>query len=130
MHNTPTVTEQLAIDHGLTVDEYRRILHALGRTPTDDELSAASGLTRAELNQVRGGQDRAALLSLDSFTPDGEGLAATVKDTAPNPEEALIAAALAAHGQSRVSPLETVERGYSRLLERLQLLGGQVAKID
>jgi RNA polymerase sigma factor for flagellar operon FliA len=65
---------------------------ALGRTPTDDELSAASGLSRAELNQVRGGQDRAALLSLDSFTPDGEGLAATVRDSAPNPEEALIAA--------------------------------------
>ena len=33
---------------------------------------------------------------------------------------ALIAAALAADGQSRLSPLETVERGYGRLVERLQ----------
>jgi UDP-N-acetylglucosamine 1-carboxyvinyltransferase len=42
---------------------------------------------------------------------------------------ALIAAALAAHGQSRVEPLETVERGYSRLVERLQGLGAQVARV-
>ena len=33
---------------------------------------------------------------------------------------ALIAAALAADGESRVSPLETVERGYARLVERLR----------
>ena len=42
---------------------------------------------------------------------------------------ALIAAALAADGQSRVEPLETVERGYSRLVERLQSLGADVSKI-
>ena len=42
---------------------------------------------------------------------------------------ALIAAALIADGQSRVEPLETVERGYSRLVERLQTLGASVAKI-
>ena len=42
---------------------------------------------------------------------------------------ALIAAALAADGQSRLSPLETVERGYGRLVERLQGLGAKVAKI-
>jgi UDP-N-acetylglucosamine 1-carboxyvinyltransferase len=42
---------------------------------------------------------------------------------------ALIAAALAADGQSRVEPLETVERGYSRLMERLQKLGASVAKV-
>jgi UDP-N-acetylglucosamine 1-carboxyvinyltransferase len=42
---------------------------------------------------------------------------------------ALIAAALAADGQSRVEPLETVERGYSRLVERLQALGADVSKI-
>src|SRR5207249_3074336 len=41
---------------------------------------------------------------------------------------ALIAAALAGDGLSRVSPLETVERGYSRLVERLRALGGQVEK--
>ena len=42
---------------------------------------------------------------------------------------ALIAAALAADGQSRLSPLETVERGYSQLVERLQGLGANVSKL-
>ena len=41
---------------------------------------------------------------------------------------ALIAAALIADGQSRVEPLETVERGYSRLVERLQKLGASVVE--
>jgi UDP-N-acetylglucosamine 1-carboxyvinyltransferase len=43
---------------------------------------------------------------------------------------ALIAAALAADGQSRLAPLETVERGYGRLVERLQGLGAKVAKVS
>jgi UDP-N-acetylglucosamine 1-carboxyvinyltransferase len=43
---------------------------------------------------------------------------------------ALIAAALAADGESRVDPLETVERGYSRLLERLRDLGADVARVE
>ena len=42
---------------------------------------------------------------------------------------ALIAAGLAADGQSRLSPLETVERGYGHLVERLQRLGAQVARL-
>jgi UDP-N-acetylglucosamine 1-carboxyvinyltransferase len=42
---------------------------------------------------------------------------------------ALIAAALIADGTSRVEPLETVERGYSRVVERLQKLGASVTKI-
>jgi UDP-N-acetylglucosamine 1-carboxyvinyltransferase len=42
----------------------------------------------------------------------------------------LIAAALAADGESRVSPLETVERGYSRLVERLQSLGARITKLS
>jgi UDP-N-acetylglucosamine 1-carboxyvinyltransferase len=41
----------------------------------------------------------------------------------------LIAAGLAADGQSRLAPLETVERGYGRLVERLQGLGARVAKL-
>ena len=41
---------------------------------------------------------------------------------------ALIAAALAADGQSRLAPLETVERGYGRLVERLQRLGAKVER--
>jgi UDP-N-acetylglucosamine 1-carboxyvinyltransferase len=43
---------------------------------------------------------------------------------------ALIAAGLAADGQSRLAPLETVERGYGRLVERLQGLGAKVAKMS
>ena len=43
---------------------------------------------------------------------------------------ALIAAALAARGMSTVAPLETVERGYGALVERLQMLGAQVEKVD
>lgn len=42
---------------------------------------------------------------------------------------ALIAAALAADGQSRLEPLETVERGYSQLVERLQALGAAVTRV-
>jgi UDP-N-acetylglucosamine 1-carboxyvinyltransferase len=42
---------------------------------------------------------------------------------------ALIAAALIADGTSRVEPLETVERGYSRVVERLQKLGASVARV-
>ena len=41
---------------------------------------------------------------------------------------ALIAAALAADGESRVTPLETVERGYASLIERLRSLGAQVER--
>ncbi|MGE3178042.1 MAG: UDP-N-acetylglucosamine 1-carboxyvinyltransferase [Vicinamibacterales bacterium] len=41
---------------------------------------------------------------------------------------ALIAAALAADGESQVTPLETVERGYGTLVERLRSLGAQVAR--
>ena len=41
---------------------------------------------------------------------------------------ALIAAALAAEGESTVTPLETVERGYASLIDRLRGLGAQVEK--
>jgi UDP-N-acetylglucosamine 1-carboxyvinyltransferase len=42
----------------------------------------------------------------------------------------LIAAGLAADGQTRVTPLETVERGYSQLVDRLKSLGARVQKIE
>ncbi|NOT28305.1 MAG: UDP-N-acetylglucosamine 1-carboxyvinyltransferase [Acidobacteria bacterium] len=42
----------------------------------------------------------------------------------------LIAAGLAADGQTRVVPLETVERGYGQLVERLQGLGARVTKLE
>ena len=41
---------------------------------------------------------------------------------------ALIAASLAAEGESTVGPLETVERGYASLVERLTMLGAQVQR--
>jgi UDP-N-acetylglucosamine 1-carboxyvinyltransferase len=41
---------------------------------------------------------------------------------------ALIAAALAADGVSRVTPLETVERGYASLVDRLKMLGANVER--
>jgi UDP-N-acetylglucosamine 1-carboxyvinyltransferase len=41
---------------------------------------------------------------------------------------ALVVAALCAEGESRVEPLETVERGYAHLVERLQGLGTKVRR--
>jgi UDP-N-acetylglucosamine 1-carboxyvinyltransferase len=42
---------------------------------------------------------------------------------------ALIAAGLAADGETRLSPLETVERGYAQIVQRLQKLGASVERI-
>ena len=42
----------------------------------------------------------------------------------------LIAAGLAADGQTRVAPLETVERGYSHLVDRLKTLGAKIQKVE
>ncbi len=43
---------------------------------------------------------------------------------------ALIAAGLAAEGESIVTPLETVERGYASLVDRLRSLGAQVERVE
>lgn len=43
---------------------------------------------------------------------------------------ALVVAALCAEGESRVEPLETIERGYAQLVERLQALGARVHRAD
>jgi UDP-N-acetylglucosamine 1-carboxyvinyltransferase len=43
---------------------------------------------------------------------------------------ALIAAALAADGESRLAPLETVERGYAQLVDRLRILGAEVERVS
>ena len=42
---------------------------------------------------------------------------------------ALIAAGLAAEGESRLAPLETVERGYAQIVQRLQTLGASVERV-
>jgi RNA polymerase sigma factor FliA len=65
---------------------------ALGRAPDDAEVAKAAGLTEAEVREVRSGTDRATLLTLDPLATDGEGLGSTLADSAPRPEEALIAA--------------------------------------
>ena len=43
---------------------------------------------------------------------------------------ALVAAALAAEGESTVLEIETVERGYASLVERLKALGAEVEKVE
>ncbi|MGE3345752.1 MAG: UDP-N-acetylglucosamine 1-carboxyvinyltransferase [Vicinamibacterales bacterium] len=43
---------------------------------------------------------------------------------------ALVAAALVAEGESRVLEIETVERGYAHLVERLTALGADVARVS
>jgi UDP-N-acetylglucosamine 1-carboxyvinyltransferase len=43
---------------------------------------------------------------------------------------ALVVAALCADGQSRIEPLETIERGYARLVERLRGLGAAAFRED
>src|SRR3989339_2149427 len=40
--NEPAVTKDLALNHGLTEDEYERVLSILGRTPTFTELGIFS----------------------------------------------------------------------------------------
>ena len=42
---------------------------------------------------------------------------------------AVIAAALAAEGESAVQPLETVERGYARVVDNLESLGARVERV-
>ena len=42
MQNEPEVTLQLVKDHGLTENEYRRILDLIGRTPNFTELGIFS----------------------------------------------------------------------------------------
>jgi UDP-N-acetylglucosamine 1-carboxyvinyltransferase len=41
---------------------------------------------------------------------------------------ALVVAALAAEGQSRIESVDTIERGYARLAERLRDLGAAVER--
>jgi RNA polymerase sigma factor FliA len=65
---------------------------ALQRTPTDTELATAAGMTVSEMQSVRGGTDRAALLSLDPMTGEESSPALSVRDSAPRPDEVLIAA--------------------------------------
>lgn len=43
---------------------------------------------------------------------------------------AMVIAAMAAHGESRISNVYQIERGYEHLVERLQSLGGHIQKIN
>ena len=42
MHNEPEISSQLVKDHGLTSDEYKRILDLIGRSPNFTELGIFS----------------------------------------------------------------------------------------
>ena len=44
--------------------------------------------------------------------------------------EALIAAALCAEGESIITPVETVERGYASVVDKLASLGAQVERVS
>lgn len=43
---------------------------------------------------------------------------------------AMVIAAMAAHGESRISNVYQIERGYEKLVERLQSLGGHIKKVN
>ena len=44
MRNEPKITPQLVAEHGLTQDEYQRILDLIGREPTITELGIFSAM--------------------------------------------------------------------------------------
>jgi len=96
---------------------------ALHRAPTDDELAAASGLSQADIREIRGATDRASLLSLDSRTPEGEEMGAGLRDGSLTPEETLVAAERVGYLRDAIaelpSRLRQVVTGY--YLEQRQL---------
>jgi RNA polymerase sigma factor for flagellar operon FliA len=89
---------------------------ALSRNPTDPELAAASGLSLADVRSVRQGTDRSIVLSLDPVAADADGLAATLADPAPAPDEALVAAERIGYLRDALAELPTrqqaVVNGY------------------
>ncbi len=96
---------------------------ALHRAPTDDELASAAGLSRDDIREIRGATDRASLLSLDSRTPEGEEMGASLKDASLTPEETLVAAERIGYLRDAIaelpSRLRQVVTGY--YLEQRQL---------
>ena len=55
---------------------------------------------------------------------------APVKATDLRAGAALVVAALCAEGQSEVSEIQHVERGYVNIIQKIQALGGNIAKVD
>ena len=43
---------------------------------------------------------------------------------------AMVIAAMTAHGESRISNVYQIERGYENLVERLRKLGAQIKKVN
>lgn len=70
----------------------QHLTNTLRRHPVVGEIAAAAGISEAEVDEIRSGTDRAALLSLDPLAGGDDGLAATLPDHAPGPETALVAA--------------------------------------
>lgn len=101
---------------------------ASGRTLVHDWLYELRLFALEQLSGMRG----------DLFLCDGHRIIVTgpskLKGRALDSRDirsgmALIAAALAAEGESRVSPLETVERGYAQIVDRLKGLGASVSRL-
>jgi RNA polymerase sigma factor for flagellar operon FliA len=96
---------------------------ALHRAPTEQELAEGSGLSHADIREIRGATDRASMLSLDSRTPEGEEMGASIRDTAMTPEEILVAAERIGYLRDAVAELpdrlRQVVTGY--YLEQRQL---------
>jgi len=59
---------------------------ALGRTPSGEELAAATGLSASEVADVRRDADRATVLSLDAL----EGLGASARASGDDPESVIL----------------------------------------
>jgi RNA polymerase sigma factor for flagellar operon FliA len=97
---------------------------ALQRTPTDEELAAASGMSVAEVRAIREGADRAALLSLDPITADDSLGGGSLGGAVPQPDEVLVAAERIGYLRDAVAELpdrvRRVVAGY--YLEHRQLI--------
>src|SRR5207247_6195933 len=68
MRRAITVTLQLAQDHGLTADEYGRIVQILGRTPTLEQLGVFSVMWSAHCSDK---SSRRLLRQLPATGPEG-----------------------------------------------------------
>jgi RNA polymerase sigma factor for flagellar operon FliA len=92
------------------------LIGALQRTPTDDELAAAAGMSVSEVRAVKESTDRAAVLSLDPMTGGDSSAVGALQDSSPRPDEVLIAAERAGYLRDAVAELpartRTVVSGY------------------
>ena len=120
-------------DAGSLGDEPVRVREVMRRNPAGDDIEGrifkrkllGVGLGDADVRQAQLGErclDGAAITGPRKL----RGRPLDSRDIRSG--MALIAAALAAEGESTLHPLETVERGYAAVVERLNSLGARVAR--